>query len=64
MVSSAKWIFPLGFLFGLGFDTATEVTLLGLSASQAQQGFSLGDFMLFLHCLQRVCPSLIRQTAF
>ncbi|MGF6411560.1 HoxN/HupN/NixA family nickel/cobalt transporter [Paraburkholderia sp. MM5482-R1] len=47
MVSSAKWMFPLGFLFGLGFDTATEVTLLGLSASQAQQGFSLGVIMLF-----------------
>ena len=29
---------PLGFLFGLGFDTATEVSLLGLSATQAAQG--------------------------
>lgn len=32
----------LGFLFGLGFDTATEVALLGLSASQAQHGLSVG----------------------
>lgn len=28
----------LGFLFGLGFDTATEVALLGLAASQAANG--------------------------
>jgi high-affinity nickel-transport protein len=47
MVSSAKWMFPLGFLFGLGFDTATEVTLLGLSASQAQLGFSINVILLF-----------------
>ncbi|EII2004284.1 HoxN/HupN/NixA family nickel/cobalt transporter [Staphylococcus pseudintermedius] len=29
-------IFPLGFLFGLGFDTASEVSLLALSAGAAQ----------------------------
>jgi high-affinity nickel-transport protein len=28
-------MYPLGFLFGLGFDTATEVGLLGLSAGAA-----------------------------
>lgn len=38
---------PLGFLFGLGFDTATEVGLLGLSASQAAQGMSFGVVLLF-----------------
>jgi high-affinity nickel-transport protein len=38
---------PLGFLFGLGFDTATEVGLLGLSASQAAQGMSFGIVLLF-----------------
>jgi hypothetical protein len=32
---------PLGFLFGLGFDTATEVGLLGISATQASQGLSV-----------------------
>ena len=33
----ASWqILPLGFLFGLGFDTATEVVVLGLSAAFAQ----------------------------
>ena len=28
-------LYPIGFLFGLGFDTATEVALLGLSATAA-----------------------------
>jgi high-affinity nickel-transport protein len=40
-------MFPLGFLFGLGFETATEVTLLGMSAEQASQGMSLASILLF-----------------
>ena len=31
-------MYPLGFLFGLGFDTATEIGLLGISAAKASQG--------------------------
>ena len=31
LVSNSLWMLPLGFLFGLGFDTATEVSLLGIS---------------------------------
>ena len=46
-VSKPVWMFPLGFLFGLGFDTATEVSLLGLSASQASQGVSIGVVLVF-----------------
>ena len=38
---------PLGFLFGLGFDTATEVTLFGLSATQAGQGVPIATAMVF-----------------
>jgi len=38
---------PLGFLFGLGFDTATEVAILGLSAAQAVDGFSLAAVLVF-----------------
>ncbi|KAI8813931.1 high-affinity nickel-transport protein-domain-containing protein [Cladochytrium replicatum] len=34
-------MYPLGLLFGLGFDTATEVTLLGISAVQAQNGMPI-----------------------
>ena len=37
---------PLGFLFGLGFDTATEVAILGLSANQAANGLSLGTILV------------------
>jgi high-affinity nickel-transport protein len=37
----------LGFLFGLGFDTATEVGLLGLSASQAANGLPFWAVLVF-----------------
>ncbi|MGG1948164.1 HoxN/HupN/NixA family nickel/cobalt transporter [Trinickia sp. NRRL B-1857] len=47
LVSRPAWMFPLGFLFGLGFDTATEISLLSLSASQASQGVSLGVVLVF-----------------
>jgi high-affinity nickel-transport protein len=40
-------MFPLGFLFGLGFDTATEVSLLGLSATSAAGGMSLWAILVF-----------------
>lgn len=39
---NASWkMYPLGFLFGLGFDTASEVTLLGITAIQGAQGMSM-----------------------
>jgi len=38
---------PLGFLFGLGFDTATEVTLLGLAGAQAAHGVSIATILAF-----------------
>ncbi len=47
MVTASWHMFPLGFLFGLGFDTATEVALLGMSATQAAQGLSLWSIMVF-----------------
>jgi nickel/cobalt transporter (NiCoT) family protein len=34
-------------LFGLGFDTATEITLLGISATQAAKGVSIWPIMVF-----------------
>jgi high-affinity nickel-transport protein len=40
-------MYPLGVLFGLGFDTATEVGLLGISATQASQGLSIWSIMVF-----------------
>ncbi len=44
----ASWkMYPIGVLFGLGFDTATEVGLLGISASQAAQGLSIWSILVF-----------------
>jgi high-affinity nickel-transport protein len=37
----------VGFLFGLGFDTATEVGLLGISATQATNGLSIWSILVF-----------------
>jgi high-affinity nickel-transport protein len=37
-VSSSRQMYPIGVLFGLGFDTATEVTLLFLAAGAASSG--------------------------
>ncbi len=47
LVTSNWHMFPLGFLFGLGFDTATEVGLLSISATQAAQGLSIWSIMVF-----------------
>ncbi len=47
LVTKSWHMFPLGFLFGLGFDTATEVSLLGISATQAAQGVSIWSIMVF-----------------
>ena len=38
---------PVGFLFGLGFDTASEVALLVLTAQQAAAGLSMSDVLVF-----------------
>jgi high-affinity nickel-transport protein len=44
----ASWhMYPLGFLFGLGFDTATEIGVLGISAAQASSGLPLASIMVF-----------------
>ena len=40
-------MYPLGFLFGLGFDTATEIGLLGISAAEASKGLSLWSILVF-----------------
>ena len=43
-----EWqMYPVGFLFGLGFDTATEIGLLAISASQVAQGMSPWQTMVF-----------------
>ena len=47
MVSRSWQMFPIGFLFGLGFDTATEITLFTVAASQASGGMSFATVMIF-----------------
>jgi high-affinity nickel-transport protein len=46
-VARSWHMYPLGFLFGLGFDTATEIGLLGISAVEAAQGLSLWSTLVF-----------------
>lgn len=46
LVSRSWHMAPLGFLFGLGFDTATEVAILGLSASHAAHGIDIGSVLV------------------
>ncbi len=46
-VSRSWHMYPIGFLFGLGFDTATEIGLLGISASQAARGMSFWTILVF-----------------
>jgi nickel/cobalt transporter (NiCoT) family protein len=47
LITKSWHMFPLGFLFGLGFDTATEVALLGISGTQAARGVSIWSIMVF-----------------
>ena len=45
---TGSWqMYPLGFLFGLGFDTATEISVLGISAAQAADGLSIWSILIF-----------------
>jgi nickel/cobalt transporter (NiCoT) family protein len=47
LIERSWHMYPLGLLFGLGFDTATEVGLIGISASQASQGLSIWSILIF-----------------
>ena len=47
MLSKSWHMYPIGFLFGLGFDTATEVALLGIAASAGAKGLSVSSMMVF-----------------
>ena len=40
-------MYPLGMLFGLGFDTATEIGVLGISAAEASRGLPLIAILIF-----------------
>lgn len=47
LVTKSWHMYPLGFLFGLGFDTATEVAMFGVSAAQAAKGVPFEGIMVF-----------------
>jgi high-affinity nickel-transport protein len=47
MITRSWHMYPLGFLFGLGFDTATEIGLLGISAAEASKGLSFWAILVF-----------------
>ena len=47
IVAKSWHMYPLGILFGLGFDTASEIGLLGISAAQGSQGLPLWSILVF-----------------
>jgi nickel/cobalt transporter (NiCoT) family protein len=47
LVTRSWHMLAFGFLFGLGFDTATEVALFGISSTQAASGISFSAIMVF-----------------
>jgi high-affinity nickel-transport protein len=47
MIQRSWHMYPLGVLFGLGFDTATEIGLLGISAAEASKGLSMWSILVF-----------------
>ncbi len=47
LVTRSWHMFAVGLLFGLGFDTATEIALFGISATQAASGVSVATILVF-----------------
>jgi nickel/cobalt transporter (NiCoT) family protein len=47
MLAHPWQMYPVGLLFGLGFDTATEVAVLGISAAAAAKGLSMEAMAFF-----------------
>jgi high-affinity nickel-transport protein len=46
LVTKSWHMFLLGFLFGLGFDTATEIAMFGVSAAQAAKGVPIAAIVV------------------
>lgn len=47
MVTASWQMLAVGLLFGLGFDTATEISLFTVAGGQATGGLSFGNVMIF-----------------
>jgi nickel/cobalt transporter (NiCoT) family protein len=46
-IGQSAHMYPLGFLFGLGFDTATEIGLLAIAATEASSGLPIWSILVF-----------------
>jgi high-affinity nickel-transport protein len=40
-------MYPLGILFGIGFDTSSEIALLGISSIEAVKGTNIWLILIF-----------------
>ncbi|WP_433703950.1 HoxN/HupN/NixA family nickel/cobalt transporter [Paraburkholderia sacchari] len=47
LVGKSWHMYPVGLLFGLGFDTATEIGLLAIAAAQAGNGLPMMSILVF-----------------
>ncbi|CAG4890223.1 HoxN/HupN/NixA family nickel/cobalt transporter [Paraburkholderia saeva] len=47
LVSKSWHMYPVGVLFGLGFDTATEIGLLAIAAAEAGKGLPMYSILVF-----------------
>jgi len=47
LIARSWHMYPLGFLFGLGFETASEIGLLGISAAEAAKGLPVWSILVF-----------------
>lgn len=47
LIEHSWQMYLIGLLFGLGFDTATEVGVLGISATEAARGLSVWSILVF-----------------
>ncbi len=61
MIRKSWHMYPLGVLFGLGFDTASEVALLGLAATSGANHLPIG-YILILPALFAAGMSLVDTT--
>ena len=47
LVTKSWHLYPVGVLFGLGFDTATEIGLLAIAAAEAGKGLPMYSILVF-----------------
>ena len=61
-VDSPQKMYPVGVLFGLGFDTASEVALLVLAGSAVVGGLPFNADLRFRSSSRRACACSTRST--